>query len=54
MGTLFQGSARKIDTSIDYALSIHNNPIKLREAIEEHSLSFEETHYEMAAITSTL
>ena len=44
----------KIEARIDYALSIYNNPIKLREAIKEYSLSFEEMGYEMATITNTL
>ena len=44
----------KIEARTDCALSIHNNPIKLREAIKEHSLSFKETYYEMATIANAL
>ena len=44
----------KIESRIDYALSIHNNPINLREAIKEYLLSLEEMCYEMATITITL
>ena len=45
---------RKIEARIDFASSIHDNPIKLGEAIKECALSFEETRYKIAAVANTL
>ena len=45
---------KKIEARTDYASSICDNPIKLREPIKEHSLSFEETYYEIATIAGAL
>ena len=44
----------KIEARIDRVLSIHNNLIKLREAIKEYSLSLEETCYKIATIAGVL
>ena len=46
-----QGKAK---AGTDYASSIHNNPIKLGEAIKEYSLSFEEMYHKIATITNVL
>ena len=40
----------KIESQADFESGIYNNPIKLLECIKEHSLSYEESRYEMAII----
>ena len=50
----FKALQGKVEARIDYASSIFNNPIKLGEAIKEHSLNFKETRYEIATIIDVL
>ena len=40
----------KITARTDYDTTIYNDPIKLLQAIKEHSLKYQETRYEMAII----
>ena len=44
----------KLQMRTDYESSIEKNPIKLLDAIEEHSISYQENKYEMRVITDAL
>ena len=40
----------RVESRKDYKKEVYNMPIKLIEAIKEHALNYEESHYEMSVI----